>query len=362
MSPTLQRLVLLIVGWFGWWRRELAALVPPRLAESLAGERDLVIIDIGPREVAVRHRAGRALRDIARTAIPTTGLPARPPALARLITGGRRAAIVRLAPESAVTKLVQLPDTAATDLRAIVGHQLERHTPIEPAQLRFDVAVRQHDRAQKRLTVELAMVLRTTIDAVEALAHDWQLAPRAIGLVDPDHWRARFDFAGAARRDSAGAARRRLALVGLAGVLACAAAYASLDHQQRRAAALERVVAATKTEAQAAARVRADIAKRIEQRDFLGTRRHETPRLQVLNEIARVLGDDTWLTDLQLAGNKVRITGFTAAASNLIPLLQQQPTFANPRFESPVTRAVAGGGERFDLSFEIAGPQRLARP
>jgi general secretion pathway protein L len=362
MSPTLQRFALLIAGWFGWWCRELAALVPRRLAESWAGERDLVIVDIGPSEVAIRHRTGTAIRDIARAAIPAAGLPARPPALARLVTGGRRGAIVRLAPETAVTKLVQLPDSAAANLRAILEHQLERHTPIEPAQLRFDVAVSQHDRTQKRLTVELAMVLRSTIDAVEALARDWQLAPRAIGLIDPDDWRARFNFAAPRQAEGARALRRRVALAGLAGVLACAAAYTTLDHQERRAAALERIVAEAKAEAQAAARLRADIAKRVEQRDFLGTKRHETPRLQILNEIARVLGDDTWLTDLQLAGNKVRITGFTTSASNLIPLLQQQPTFANPRFESPVTRAVAGGGERFDLSLEIAGVQRLARP
>lgn len=362
MSPTLHRLWLLLRTWLAWWLRELRGLVPARLAEALAGERDLLVIDIEPTRLIVRQRAGAQLTALADVAFPEGGTPARPPALTRALTHGHPAAIVRLAPTVAVRKLVPLPDGAAADLRAVLEHQLERHTPIDPEQLYFDHAVHGHDTTQKRLSVELVMVLRPTVDAVDRLVRSWGLVPRAIGLIEPGTWRTRFNFAPREAAAIARTTRRRLALAGLAASLLVIAAYASLRHAQRHADALEVMVAEARGQAQAASRLRAEIARRIEQRDFLVTKRLEASRLQVMTDLARTLGDDTWLTDLQLSGAKLRVGGYAQAASSLIPLLQQQPGFANPRFESPVTRATTGTGERFDLSVELAAPARGARP
>jgi len=354
MSPTLFRLWGMLGGALAWWLRELRALVPARLADSLAGARNRLIIDVLPTELVIHHRAGERVRELARVAIPATGLPQRPAALARLAADARLTTVVRLAPEVAVIKPVQLPDTAASSLRPILEHQLERHTPIEPAQLYFDHAVTGHDRARKRLSIELAMVLRTTIDGVDRLVREWGFAPRAIGLIEPTGWHTRFDFAphgGVADRPRI---RRRVALAGLAALLLCGAVGATLAHAEWQAATLAAATAEAKTHALAAGRLRAEIVKRLEQRDFLALKRAEPPRLQVLTEIARTFGDDTWLTDLQLTGTKIRAGGYAQSASALIPLLQQHAGFTNPHFESPVTRAVTGNGERFDLSFEIA--------
>jgi general secretion pathway protein L len=363
MSPTLLRLSVAFQRWFAWWLRELKCLVPARLAEILAGERNRLVIDVEPTQLVVRHRVGDQVRELARIAIPETGLPQRPSTLARLGDDASLTTIVRLAPEVAVTKLVQLPDTAAANLRQILEHQLERHTPVAPAQLYFDYAVTAHDQAQRRVAVELVMVMRSTVDAVGELMRDWGLAPRAIGLIEQVGWGTRFDFAP--RRDTenlARARRRRLVLAALVIVLLGSAAYATLEHAQREADALATAVAETKAQALAAARLRSEIAKRIEQRDFLALKRQETLRLQALTAITSALGDDTWLTDLQLAGAKVRASGYSQAASALIPLLQQRAGFANPRFESPVTRAVTGGGERFDLSVELGVLPRAGQP
>src|SRR5258708_5906964 len=99
MSPTLHRLWGIAARWVAWWLHELSGLIPRRLAEALAGERNLLIVDVGPTHVVIKHRSGEEVREIARTAIPETGLPARPPALARMLAGRPRA-IVRLAPDS----------------------------------------------------------------------------------------------------------------------------------------------------------------------------------------------------------------------------------------------------------------------
>lgn len=362
MSPTLLRLWALLRTALTWWLRTLGEMVPPRLAEALSGDRDRLIVDIEPAQLIVRHRSGDHLREIARAAIPDVGFPERPAALTRQVGAGAAHAILRLTPDVAVRKLVQLPDTAAPTLRQILEHQLERHTPIEPTQVYFDYTVREHDRAQKRLTVELVMVLRSTIDSVTALARHWALTPHAIGLIEPDTWRARFDFRRPQRDAIRAPARRRLALAMLAVILAIGTAYATLAYRQRQADALEAAVDQMKTQALTASRLRAAIAKRVEQRDFLATKRLESPRVAVLNDVARTLGDDTWLTDLQLAGGKLRIGGYSLTASSLIALLQQRPGFANPHFESPVTRAVTGAGERFDLSVDIVPQSQTVRP
>jgi hypothetical protein len=60
--------------------------------------------------------------------------------------------------------------------------------------------------------------------------------------------------------------------------------------------------------------------------------------LPVLRELTDLLPNDAWLTTISIDGKGVELTGQAAAASGLIPLLENSPRFARVEFASPVTR------------------------
>ena len=60
--------------------------------------------------------------------------------------------------------------------------------------------------------------------------------------------------------------------------------------------------------------------------------------LPVLRELTDLLPNDTWLTTVSLDAKGVELTGQAAAASTLIPLLENSPRLERVEFSSPVTR------------------------
>jgi len=60
--------------------------------------------------------------------------------------------------------------------------------------------------------------------------------------------------------------------------------------------------------------------------------------LPILRELTDTLPPDAWLTTLSLDQNGVEMTGQAAAASTLIPLLENSPRLERVEFASPVTR------------------------
>ncbi len=60
--------------------------------------------------------------------------------------------------------------------------------------------------------------------------------------------------------------------------------------------------------------------------------------LPILRDLTDTLPPDAWLTTLSLDQNGVEMTGQAAAASTLIPLLENSPRLERVEFASPVTR------------------------
>jgi Tfp pilus assembly protein PilN len=60
--------------------------------------------------------------------------------------------------------------------------------------------------------------------------------------------------------------------------------------------------------------------------------------LPVLRELTELLPNDAWLTLVSLDNKGIELTGQAAAASALIPLLENSPRFERVEFASPVTR------------------------
>ena len=65
--------------------------------------------------------------------------------------------------------------------------------------------------------------------------------------------------------------------------------------------------------------------------------------LDVVDEITRLLPDDTWLLELEVRGDEVQMRGETPNAAQLVGLLEASKRLHNARFRSPVIQVAVAG-------------------
>jgi general secretion pathway protein L len=83
---------------------------------------------------------------------------------------------------------------------------------------------------------------------------------------------------------------------------------------------------------------------------MLERRKYELPpSVLVLETLSEILPDHTYLTELRIEGNKVRLSGVTRNAPSLIGLIEQSRRFAQATFFAPTTRSPGEIGERFHI-------------
>ena len=83
--------------------------------------------------------------------------------------------------------------------------------------------------------------------------------------------------------------------------------------------------------------------------------------LPVLRELTEILPNEAWLTTVALDAKGVELVGQAAAASTLIPLLENSPRLERVEFASPVTRGRDREQFRIRAAWEAA-PAPRARP
>ncbi len=135
----------------------------------------------------------------------------------------------------------------------------------------------------------------------------------------------------------------------LAGVLLIA----NILQTNVRIAALD----AELTELKAAAQAVEALQKEIEQTEKYNAvikqvREGDPSKLRVLEELTRIIPEDSWLTDFEFSGDekKTTISGYSASASKLVPLLDDSKLFSNVKFTSPITK---GGNVKENFKIEM---------
>jgi general secretion pathway protein L len=76
-------------------------------------------------------------------------------------------------------------------------------------------------------------------------------------------------------------------------------------------------------------------------------KQHAVIAVAVMEDLSATLPDDTYLTELTLDGGRVRISGVSARATDIVPLLEGSGRFRNASFYAPTTRIA--GADRFSI-------------
>lgn len=368
MTAIAKRLIGVLRAFFAWWFGELAALVPERLRRRLAPATDMLVLLLGDGEAVLRREAGYTAQTLGR--IDTRALAEsqrqlaailRERGLARAFAHGDLGICLRLPAERAVRSTIELPLAAEENLDEVVAFELDRHTPFNAQQACFAYRRLERDAAAQRLRLDLTVVPRTAVDAALALAGRLHLVPDRLDIADAGGAPVSGNLlpAGLSLSGRRGADLLTYGLAAVVAFLAVIALWLPLHAEQRAAARLEQEFAAATDTAKAAAKLRGEIDGLRKDARFLIDRKQQTASIsKLLLESTQLLPDDTWLSEWQLSGSEIQLTGFTRSASALVERLEQSHVVRGTTFRSPVMPDAKTGRERFSLSAQLIGEEK----
>lgn len=343
-----------------WWSAELTAMVPQWLRQSASGTANALLIEFEQDNIVLRRWVQDKLLEQSRVALQSADRSSNGIAFQAQISKQRRRGdrIVLLMPAAqCLVKQIELPAAAAENLRQVIGFEMDRHTPFKADQVYFDFRILRHDAQSGRLIVKLAVAPRAVVNtALESLAR-WGVPAQAVHVasaLSPDG--DSIDLMPMERRitKSSRLFFVNVALAGVAFLLLVAAIAVPIWQKRSALISLLPMVEQAKQQATATDGVRRELEKRTSEYNFVLEKKQAIPPLIVqLDELSRLLPDDTWVQQFDLKGKELQLQGETASSSKLIALMETSKVLREANFKSPLTRGSSPAVERFHLSAEV---------
>jgi general secretion pathway protein L len=335
LSPGLGRLGEL----WAWWMDELVGMLPTAVGEWLLAPPTVQLALPGPTGLRLAQLRRHRLRSLDR---PDPALPL----------------WLVLPSEAMLIKRLDWPLLPPADLRRSLALDLDRQTPFDAADVRFDFAVIARDPEQRRVTLDLAVIPESRLAPLMAQVADrFGLQPARVVGGGPVEAPALFAFT-LAREPPTGAGswlpqeRRPLLLMACLVIALVNLALWSTGEEQRLEL-LDQAVREARARATSADNLRRQLGERQAFLEGLAGRTHEASLPRTLNELSRLLPDTAWLESVEIRGEAVHISGHAASAAALIGPLEASRLFAEAQFRAAVVPDRATGRERFEMTLAL---------
>jgi general secretion pathway protein L len=273
------------------------------------------------------------------------------PNLAPVLRGSRVEIVLQ--PARFLFRPLELPARAVDFLEGIVRAQIDRLTPWSASEAVFGCSAPAESGADSITTMIAATTRKVAMTYVQAVASFHpaaiavctDVAERNAGRVKVFEQKARGHLDAARLSRALSIALGVAAAVALLAVTSAAYVGNSLGAQE---AELARQISAQR------AAIRAGNDGDRSPIAALERRKYDTPAsVIVLDALTQVLPDNTFVTELHLAGNKLQISGITRDAPSLISLIEQSQHFTRATFYAPTTRSPSDPGERFHIEARV---------
>ncbi|HJU16487.1 MAG TPA: PilN domain-containing protein [Stellaceae bacterium] len=345
----------MVRDFLNWWLEQLAELLPRSWRRSVAASDDaLVLSPLAPLGRGVEEVAAGLRRNGKETPLGSFGLGAA--ALGRLPQPAGGAYVLRLSGRDVLAKTLTLPLAAQADLSQVLAFEMDRETPFKAEEIYWSHRVAAVERDSGQLSVRLLLVTKASLAPLLAALGEAGIVPRRAEIADGPDSGATLPLDG--NGGHLGRASRRLVrpLAACCALLALVAIATPFVRQALMLSTLDRQIAAARAQASEAGELRRAVVRLSAGAALIPEERQKaTHPLAVLAAATRVLPDDTYLSELELRGGKVTLSGRSHAAARLIGALAAAGAFHNPAFAAPVTRLEALHAEVFTIAAEV-GP------
>jgi len=347
-----------------WWAGELAFLVPDRLRRLLGGRTSWIFLTWRAETLEAVHRTANGTRPLGSFTLDEAGREAwrrlleAEPELAEIRT------VFRLLPDQCMTRVVKLPLATEENLQQVIAFELDRFTPFKPDQVYFGARVIERLKAAGQIRVDLAVVPKDRLDLMleSMIASGWrpdyvdvsedpykrshQLLPERF-LVIRSRWNRWLNFG----------------LAGLAVALFLALLIVPVWKKSEWVDQIEAEVRKAGKAAKEVEALRQEVEQMAHEMGYLAQKKRKDPIvLDVLNELSKVMPDDTWLNGFQYKDGHLVVQGQSPSASSLIARMETSEEFKNTSFVSPVTKDVSNGLERFQIASDAVNGRSSEAP
>lgn len=351
---------------FQWWGGELAFLVPKGLRQRLRESRGSAVF------TPTAQGFDLALRDDEANVIVRRGIDLNQPDSFQQLKDQYPAFekaefVLRLPAEQALLKQLYLPVAVQENLRQVVGFELDRYTPFNAEQVYFSLitlGITEH----AQLRVLLIAAPKPRLDEQLANLASLGVQPHKVDyapvVVDFPQLRNAYNLLPERFRHQNSTWSQSLHwLLGVGLVLLMLAVMVLPVWQEGQAVeTLQTRIKQLQKQNRIVDEQQSEIDALLEETQKLIDIKQQSPALlAVLNELSRLLNDETWLTNLHFSDNHMQIQGQSPAASALISTLEGSDFFSEVSFVSPLTQDKTSGRERFQLSMTVNTPVNLPR-
>lgn len=343
-----------------WWSGELIVLVPQWLRQSSVNAANGLLIEVTPQAVILRrwlqgsltvqgqvdrHPGDHDIQSIAFQAL-----------FSKLHKRDEQVALC-LTDTQYLVKQVELPLAAAKNLRQVLGFEMDRHTPFKAEQVYFDFRVLHVENQKNQLVVKLVVVPRSEVDSSLDLLERWSAPVNAVyvaGTALPSG--DAINLMPAERSTSQPPKLRgtNAGLLLLTLILAMIAIAIPIWQKRQAVIALLPIVDRAKQQAKETDALRREQERLAAEFNFMLDKKQAAPPLIILlDELSRLLPDDTWVQQFNLKGKELQIQGETGSSSKLIGLIESARILHDANFRSPLTKGNMPSSERYHLAAEI---------
>lgn len=341
-------------------------MLPTRLRSTVRSRRRQLLISLSDTKAKFQLSRGTDIRDLGsmsyETAVGAEGMTLRPDRIARYRRQGAEV-VARLPRAWILRRTAEFPLAASENLREVIGFEMDRHTPFRAHEVYFDYHLVTKDQQRKRLTVDLVVATRATIQCALERLRAWDLQPDRLDIEDGGNDGARsFNLLPNALRTRAKTHGRGLttALAIVVFVLLVLSVFLPVQQKHALLAELEGRLAVAKSQAAHARELSVQVDGLLERGQFVVQQKRARPLVaDLLKELTILLPDDTWIIQMSWSGDRVTLAGYSANPASLVALLEESPLLAEVRFNSPVTVDQRIGLERFNLSATVLPKEAL---
>jgi len=342
-----------------WWINELSSIVPESLRQTALGSESFAVVRLDQGSAVLSLFDKERLQEGA--TVPLQALDAAMQRQAFLkaldiIRDGKRDVVIALASGQVLRKTLMLPVATEENLRQVLEFQMEEHTPFPLSQIYFGHRVASRDFARGQLAVEFAASPRVLVDEAVKTLNDWGCVVQAVVVEDMLVAGKFVNLLPKAQVKPRSIITQGLNpwLAGLVVLLSIAAVTLPLLVKREAVVQMMPWLEKGRTVAEATDVLRRDLEARVQEHNYLLEKRQALPPVIVaMEELTRILPDDTWVQQLDIKGRELQIQGETASSVKLIGLFEQSAVFYEPSFRSPLTKGQNAGAERFQLAVQM---------
>ena len=367
-----------LAGFWPWWTAQLNALVPARPRAALARRRmrPALVFEGGQATLWKPGLEGERTVMMAAATIALEGDAAAVTSAGRAAMallgngdyGGAATApklVLSVPARDVLRKTLHLPAVVEPNLRQALGYDLDRHTPFKAEELYFDAVVTGRNPGKKEIQVELVACRKAVVDAALRYTTAWGAAVAAAVPEPPTAAsQSRFNLLPHEARSTRAVWMRWQFWLPLALVASVALAAIAIPLWQKRdyAIALNAMAGEARVQASVSDALRTELETKVGDYNFALERKYSYPSaFRIVDEVSRVLPDDTWLTQFEMKSiakgkepqREILVRGETANAGRLVQLFEESTLFAQTAPRSPTTKIQPGPGEIFDLGAQL---------